>query len=254
MILIRSWDDAKLVWNKKNKRPARNGLVKLHLNTWLRKEDTSFVVRFHNTDIAQFYPDGTAIYFHGGYITATTKDRLNSLLPGRGVSQVKGVWYLDYDDQTKTGIPFINGMVRHPDGLWAHPVTGETITRTSGKEQRGPLEKITKYAKQYVEAMLAGRLEDEVEDVDFGDLSYLEREPAGLTLARVVLAWPRASVSRYARAVLEEFRFGERENPIASHQWTKSIKDYLLFRYQERQAQMTPRDAALIGLPVSKSS
>lgn len=254
MVLIRSWDDANQVWNKKHKRPARNGLIKLHHNTWLRKEGAHYVVKFHNTDLAFFYSSGVTVYYHGGYMTATTKERLNNLLPGRGITQVKGVWYLDYDHETRTGIPFVNGMIHRIDGTWVHPTTGDEITRTTGKEQRGPIQKITKYAKRYVEAMLAGRLEDEVEDVDFGDLSYLEREPAGLTLARVVMAWPRASLSQYARMVLESPLFKRRDNSIEMHQWTKSIKNYLLFRYQERQAQMTKGDAALIGLPVSTSS
>ncbi|MDE2103052.1 MAG: hypothetical protein KGL39_37755 [Patescibacteria group bacterium] len=50
-------------------------------NTTLRREAGGLIVRYHATDIVTFHPDDSATYANGGYVTVTTNQRLNALLP-----------------------------------------------------------------------------------------------------------------------------------------------------------------------------
>lgn len=40
-------------------------------------------VRLHNTDVVTYHPDGTATLYTGGWMTVTTKDRINAWSPAR---------------------------------------------------------------------------------------------------------------------------------------------------------------------------
>lgn len=55
---------------------------KIANNTWLNKhEDGSFAIRFHQTDIVIFYPDGSLKLNTGGYPTRTTRERMQDWCP-----------------------------------------------------------------------------------------------------------------------------------------------------------------------------
>ncbi len=52
-------------------------------------------IRLHNTDIVVFKENGDIVLNSGGWRTVTTKDRMNMYIPGRGISQKRGIWYID---------------------------------------------------------------------------------------------------------------------------------------------------------------
>jgi hypothetical protein len=73
---------------------------KLQNNTYLvHGEKESFAVRLHDTEVLTFFPDGSIILNTDGWLTLTTKDRMNTYLPkGYRILQEKRVWYLAFFD------------------------------------------------------------------------------------------------------------------------------------------------------------
>jgi len=73
---------------------ARGASKKLARNTVLRLEGETLIVRFWDTDIIRIESDGTYTLNSGGFRTATTKDRFNTLLPAFNIWQDNGLWYI----------------------------------------------------------------------------------------------------------------------------------------------------------------
>jgi hypothetical protein len=70
---------------------AHKTRMQLHINT-TRPPHAALV--FHNTCIVEWTPNKT-VFTNGGYMTQTTKSRLNDYLPsGYHINQVKGEWVL----------------------------------------------------------------------------------------------------------------------------------------------------------------
>lgn len=89
---------------------------KLANNTWIvRGGDDSIGVVLHKTTIVRYYPNGTVTLNSGGYRSATTKQRINQLLPaGVSLSQKDYEWTVVGFGQR---IPFEDGMVIAPPGI-----------------------------------------------------------------------------------------------------------------------------------------
>ena len=65
--------------------------MKLSLGTW---RPPHAILVYHNTCIAEWSPNKT-VFSNGGYMTQTTKSRLNDYLPsGYHIRQVEGEWVL----------------------------------------------------------------------------------------------------------------------------------------------------------------
>jgi hypothetical protein len=73
-------------------------------------------VRLHRTNVLTFRPNGDVIVTSGGWHTPTTKDCINAYMPGYGLSQDKGVWYL-YRHLDRTEPPYRRTIGRFADGL-----------------------------------------------------------------------------------------------------------------------------------------
>ena len=70
---------------------AHKTRMQLYINTYA---PPTAVLRYHNTCIVEWRHDTTR-YTNGGYMTQTTKSRLNDYLPsGYRINQVKGEWVL----------------------------------------------------------------------------------------------------------------------------------------------------------------
>jgi len=79
------------------------------------------VIRFHETDIVLIEPDGTVQLFTGGWLTPTTKKRLNEYLPsGFNIYSDKGVWWVSngrpWNNDNRQVWAFTEGMRVTPDG------------------------------------------------------------------------------------------------------------------------------------------
>lgn len=82
-------------------------------NTWAERRDDMIAIRLHSTDVATFAPDGTITLDSGGWLTATTKDRIHDALPGGWrVWQERGRWYVSGNGHTYA---YADGMTVNPD-------------------------------------------------------------------------------------------------------------------------------------------
>ena len=87
---------------------------KLENNTYLQRRGDNIAVKLHNTDVVTFAPNGDVVLDSGGWLTSTTKDRMNKYLPGPGggsahVWQKNGRWFCG-------DVAYADGMVIHADG------------------------------------------------------------------------------------------------------------------------------------------
>ena len=91
-----------------NSRRARG--VSTHL---LRQEDGSIALRYHNTHVLTFHPDGRVIAHAGGWRSATTKERINRQAVAAVYSR-NFEWFaspiVDGQISTEREVPFEDGM------------------------------------------------------------------------------------------------------------------------------------------------
>lgn len=85
-------------------------------NTYLVRNDgfdpPAVSIRLHSTYIVTFYADGGMRLNSGGWQSATTKNRMNAVLPQRcGVYQDNHVWYVYQNGVTSPHEPFYDGIV-----------------------------------------------------------------------------------------------------------------------------------------------
>lgn len=115
------------------------------------KSDGTRCIRFHNTDILTFTPNGRTVRLDSGnWLTHTTKRRFNRfLLWNVEVKQRQGIWYLQFDDQEYI---FKDGMRIKNNKIFG----AEKSSRIKEVEKRK--KQIKEYVDMYMEELLAGRL------------------------------------------------------------------------------------------------
>lgn len=135
-------------------------------NTRLEARDGGkYAIKLHATDVVTLLPNGNAILNSGGWLTVTTKERINSYTNAR-ISQKNGIWYM------VDGSLFYDGMTIKPNGLPVKPKRPETTEKQVNKYKK----MARKYAKDYVKALKAG----EVDFPNGGDCcACLMRGPKG---------------------------------------------------------------------------
>lgn len=119
---------------------------KIANNTMLAKRGENIAVRYHETDVVTFRPDGFAVLNSGGWQTSTTKLRLNEC--GFNISQERGVWYLRDSGKSYT---FADGMIVGPDSVsGAGPDAREAL-----RERRA----VSRYCAKFIAALKSGEVE-----------------------------------------------------------------------------------------------
>mgnify|MGYP003143044640 CR=1 FL=1 len=89
---------AKAKCAKKGRPVAKATRMKLTLFTW---QPPHAIVVYHKTCIVEWTPNKT-VFTNGGYMTRTTKSRLNEYLPsGYRIHQVGGEWLLTTPESTQ---------------------------------------------------------------------------------------------------------------------------------------------------------
>lgn len=121
---------------------------KLANNTYLLRGDGVFTIRLHATDIVTIHKNGTYTLNSGGWITLTTKSRLNEHAPV-SISQRGGVWYM------ADGSLFYDGMTVGADGL---DITGSKDPADYEQKLKALKKQARKYAKDFVAALQAGKI------------------------------------------------------------------------------------------------
>lgn len=87
--------------------------AKLHKNVYLEpRSDGKIAVKYHDTDIVIYHPDGKIELDNGGWQTPSTKKNLGTYSPFY-VYQEKGVWYVHIgpDAHDRNIIEFERGMI-----------------------------------------------------------------------------------------------------------------------------------------------
>ena len=74
------------------------------------RPDGTRVIRLHHTDIIEHRPDGSTVLNTGGWLTVTTKDRLNHFSPVQIYSN-RGEWFVSAKGRER---PFFDGMCIGP--------------------------------------------------------------------------------------------------------------------------------------------
>ena len=122
---------------------------KLANNTYLLRGDNCFMIRLHQTDIITINSDDTYTLNSGGWLSMTTKSRMNEFSPAR-ISQNKGVWYLG------DGSLFSDNITVGRDGL---NVKGAVDPVKYEKKLAAVKKTARKYAKDFVKALQAGQVD-----------------------------------------------------------------------------------------------
>lgn len=138
---VYSFDDAANLLTGRNKDSK-----KLANNTYLVRTSDGFAVKLHDTNIVTINKDGTYTLNSGGWLSMTTKARMNEFAPV-SISQSKGVWYL------RDGSLYSDGMTVNTDG---DNVAGSVDPAKYEQELAKIKKTARKYAKDFVKALQAG--------------------------------------------------------------------------------------------------
>lgn len=167
MSTLTRWSDYGYLVDVLNGRDKR----KLANNTYARREDDGrIVIRYHDTDILKFSPNGDVEYQSGGWLTYTTKERFNSFgAKGVRISQTKGRWYV-YANGSWTGplSDYYDGMV----------VNGNQLV-TPARNNEDPDKKIKRDIDRYVKGYTDEVLAELVETDGKGDCWYCQMRVVG---------------------------------------------------------------------------
>lgn len=130
-------------------------------NTYLqRRGDGSIALKLHATDVLTFHADGRTVYQSGGYLTVTTKARMNEYGPLRLCTE-RGVWYVyPSPGNWDTRLVYADGLTVNGDGS----ISGQG----TALDERGDKRAIKKYVAAYMAAFEAG----EVPAPSWGDCWY----------------------------------------------------------------------------------
>lgn len=139
---------------------------KIGNNTYIERRGEDFAVRLHNTDILTIRPDNSFVVDTDGWLTVTTKDRLNTFAP-RGVQfySERGQWQVHFGNwQDGRKQPYADGMVIYPssEGGWTtDPDTELDKALTEAEAHNKTTRKaIDKYVKDFRFPQTRQQMED----------------------------------------------------------------------------------------------
>lgn len=157
-----------------SKLQGRNMLSrKIGNNTYLVRNSgvpgDSIHLKLHNTYIITWYVNGRIELNSGGWLTVTTKARMNEFLSGYSISKSKGVWYVD---QIVSGPVYRKTLGVYQDGMVINP--DDTITGMAplddAKEKNKLRRRVAQFASHYIQAFKSGQ----VEKPGLGDCFYCQ--------------------------------------------------------------------------------
>lgn len=125
----------------------------------VRLDDDRIGVRLHNTDVVTFHRNGTTELTTGGWLTVTTKDRINRYaFPGwnRGlrIGSDRGRWFVYALPGWRKVTRFFDGIkIRGDEILNAVPAEKE---ERQTKAEDAMVKRITKYLDGYMKALAEG--------------------------------------------------------------------------------------------------
>jgi hypothetical protein len=89
---------------------------KLGNNTYAHRDGAAICIRLHATDILTFYPNGSLQVATGGWLTITTKKRINEFLPaGMYIFSRDCAWWVKRPWQNRADEEFHEGWLITPE-------------------------------------------------------------------------------------------------------------------------------------------
>jgi len=119
----------------------------------------AIALRLHNTDVVTFYPNGSLVLDSGGWLTPTTKERMNRVSTLR-VWQERGQWYFTWMSNPPWYAENPGTAYLYADGVRLGPRGGVDGARKRNekqdKEAQALSRRVAKYAKAFAAALIAG--------------------------------------------------------------------------------------------------
>lgn len=149
---MRSHSEASTYLGSKTDRPLPGRATRLQ-----RREDGSIAVRYQATDVVTYRPDGTIALDSGGWLTSTTKARINEYTRAH-VYAVKGQWALSDGpswEARQTSV-YYDGMLIDENGT---PFAPKFPTKTDTAIKRQLDRAVSAYIRGFAAMIEAGELE-----------------------------------------------------------------------------------------------
>lgn len=136
----------------KTSRPIEN-------NTRVERRGADVAIKLHDTDVVTYHEDGSVTLNSGGWLTVTTKDRINRYLGQRKlrVWSDRGRWFIYRfgDGEMTKGERFFDGITIAADGTVLNPLPVAKEERQRAAEE-AMAKRITKYIDGYIKALEKG--------------------------------------------------------------------------------------------------
>lgn len=118
-----------------------------------------YAVRYYDTDVVVYHPDGRIVVQTGGYKTLSTRERISGYSPCQ-IWQEKGTWHFQYKDKHYLFTESVYTL--HPDGS-VTPGTGkgERVPEFDPEAEKAAVKfrrKVGRYAKKFIDKLYDGDL------------------------------------------------------------------------------------------------
>ena len=152
MTMVHDWFSADtFVRDGRNKtdRPIEN-------NTRVVRRDDDYAIKLHDTDVVTFHRDGSVTLDSGGWLTVTTKDRMNGFLGDRGyVYSKRGKWFVSSRGDWDGGVRYFDGIRIGADGTILNPPDPKLELRKAEAEKKMRL-RVNHFVDGYIKALADG--------------------------------------------------------------------------------------------------
>lgn len=124
-------------------------------NTRVVSRGEDFAVQLHDTDVVTFHKDGSVTLDSGGWLTVTTKDRMNRYLGDRGrIGSDRGVWFV-YNRSWEKRTRYFDGIRIALDGTILNPPDPKIEARKREAEVK-MRKRIERYLDGYMKKLAEG--------------------------------------------------------------------------------------------------
>lgn len=119
-----------------------------------RQDDGSIALKYHDTNVFIVYPNNKMILNTDGWLTPTTRARINNMLPSRYyLYQNNSTWYLS-DSAENVSYYYKDGLTISPEGK----VFARKFDEAIEKRKKAWVRKVNAYAKEMVERAFSRKL------------------------------------------------------------------------------------------------
>jgi hypothetical protein len=162
---------------------------KLANNTYAERRDAETIaIRLHATDVVTYHKDGRVVLNDGGWLTVTTKERMNSFGPDYvSIGSNKGRWYVvlaprppvtdQYRDWANP-VPYADGITFKDGKVWSGGVDRATVAAEDAANDRTRKD-ITNFVRRIKPAEVVAALDNMGGDCLFCQLRDKQGRPMG---------------------------------------------------------------------------